>query len=204
MTGNMKKESIYDVAKYFYIIHHVFGLAWFKFNWKTKELTRTSLRTVFFIMTVSLWLFFIWHRFCNGRPFDTGSKSQLLDNIFQYQYSLQLVLALLVIINNFSRTKSIEKILNSLNNFDQHCSSLDWFIEGQRTLVALAFAFFGAGLLVTAVYGSFQYILFRELSILHRIVSCYVILFFFFITGEFIFCAHFIRLRLLTLRRNLR
>lgn len=204
MAGKTGKESIYDVAKYFYFVHHAFGLACFNFNSKTKELTRSPLRIVFFIITIIFWLVFIWHRFCNGRPFDTGARSQLLDNILQYQYSIQLVLALLVVINNFSRSKSIEKLLKSLNSFDKECQSLGWKIECQKKVLVISIGFFVAGFLVTAIYGSFQYMLFQELSILHRIVSCYVIIFFFFITGEFIFLAHSIKHRILTLQQNFR
>jgi hypothetical protein len=65
-----------------------------------------------------------WNKFAELDQ-DSGAKSNLLDQLWKYQYLLQHFLASLIIVYNFTKRRSLEKLMRLIYNFDKLMKSLD-------------------------------------------------------------------------------
>lgn len=189
-----KEKNIYDVAKPFYIVLNMFGLACFKIDRNSRVLVTTALNKCLFAAFLVLWgLMNILHR---NVVFESGAKSNLLDDLRGYQYKLQHYFGVLVLVYNFAQRKHVESLLKSLDNFDRFSRVFGSGFKPRFTHVIATIAFLVFLLTILLLHTVETCIMFPQFTVIQHIVYVQIMMFFLVVTQQFTISVNSVSIRL--------
>lgn len=114
------RRDIYESSKYLITCLSLLGMAPYKINSKTRKFDVNLLGYLMFFVGLTIWCYFAWIQVDNFNidPYSSGVQSEILDNMWRYQYLIQYFLAFLTVAFNFRRRNNYENFLNSIHRFD--------------------------------------------------------------------------------------
>ena len=209
---NVAVKNVYDSLKYFYYILKFLGLAPYTFDHKTKTLRINKSSVAVFVFSL-----FVAAGSCVivilSGDYDPNHETGLLGDIWQYQFILQHFFVLFTIIFNFSKIRSLDKLLKSIYSFDEKIESLKWSFKASDKVFNLILAVFGFASIFMAIYSVLSIIfvekVFGESSIgvviVFKILNYSFVTFFFLaVSIQFIVSVNAIKIRLTVLTKNIR
>lgn len=208
MTKN--NTDIYSSFGVFFYVLKTLGLAAYEFDRKDLEFKTTWNSFLQFTVSILVWTAFACYNLTNLRlePFDSGVQSKFLDKLWQYQFFLQNLLTVLIVVFNFFQRKNIENFLKLLFNFDQQIDRLEWKYKSKKVepspVLILSLT---AVIIMLAIY-TIVFYCYSENSFFIDVFETFaytaVLEFFFLLSFQFIVSAWCIKVRLNALLLNIR
>lgn len=197
-----KEKNIYDIAKPFYFALNCFGLACFEIDKNSGVLRTTKLNKCIFAVFYLFWGWMNYFRFNRATIFETGAKSEFLDEILGYQYRLQHYLGVLILVYNFAQRKHVGNLLQSLDNFDRFSQILGWGFKHRSNFVNSMIAFLVLSLTILLLHCVETIFLIPRLTVTHLIIFVQIMLFFLVISQQFTISVNSVSVRLTHLSEN--
>lgn len=211
MSGNTK--DIYFSTQLFYYVLKFMGLAFYQYD-KEFKVFQTNLWSYFGVVaSTSSWLGLTWMtiKSFQVQSYTTGIGSTYTDNIWKYQFILQHILIIIVIVFNFVKRKKVELFLKRINEFDHIVDKLNWKFKRVtlRYVTVVLCAVSSLLILTIQLFEIFVYEIFGEVP--RRILATvqlfdYILLseFYLVLSLQFILSTHHIKIRLVALKQNVR
>lgn len=141
-----------------------------------------------------------------------GSKLEVVNMVWHYQYQLQVVLVLPLLIINYIKRKHTANFLAKLNEFDEEMEKVKWtsskiFRTGAARYLEIGFIAVSIMFLCLFQATAFQWLFVAPnvfLAIVRFLVYIYVIEFFLLVAFQFIFAVSNVRKRFSLLNNRLR
>ena len=209
---NVAVKNVYDSLKYFYFILKFLGLAPYTFDHKTKTLRINKSSVAVFVFSLFVAASSCVFVILIG-DYDPDHKYGLLADIWQLQYILQHLFVLFTIIFNFSKIRSLDKLLKSIHSFDEKIESLKWSFKASDRVFNRVLAVFGFASIFMAIYSVLSMIFVVEVFsesivgvvIIFKILNYSFVTFFFLaVSIQFIISVNAIKIRLTVLTKNIR
>lgn len=209
---NKKHLNIFNSVKSIYWISKILNLAPYHFDSKSLNLSTKLWNYFEFLFSVFIWIVLTFYQWKNFHEYTirSGVQSTLLDQLWQYQYLLQHVFAIFVIIYNFIKRHHVQRFLMILFNYDQRIQRLDWRLKISHSSNLITY-FLSATLGSIVMYQIFSYLSGNyvkfsvdKFTLLRVIDYVFVTGLFLMISMQFILSTFCIFIRLFALRRNIR
>lgn len=202
--------DIYHSAKYLYIVLKFLGLAPYRFDKKSLSFKMGFSNYLVFFLSITIYLSLNVSEFQHFHEYnyDTGIQSHLLDQLWQYQYLLQHVLATSIVIFHFLKRKNVEKYLRLISKFDRMIQGMGWRFKVMTTpncylmfiIVSVVMLWtFQIIALSIDIYGEINFIVIVKILSFTTINE-----FFFMIVLQFVLSTYCVYARLICLMKNIR
>lgn len=150
-------QNIFQTVRIFYYFLKTMGLATYKLDVKSCIIS-TSIWNYFEVIAFILLTLEFTRLEAIGIQEDlysSGSQSKLLEAIWKYQYILQHLFIVIVIISNFTRRKSIEGYLRQIYKFDKKVEQLGFQYKSKESIILILILTMSGCL----AYATYQYLL---------------------------------------------
>lgn len=203
-----KPENIFRSVATFNGLLQLFGLG-FHVDVKTGEMRVNLCNRIGFLLNLS-WSVLGIAVAVSEQPME--SKSEVVTTVWHYQYQLQVLLVLPLLIFNYIKRKHAANFLAKLNEFDEEMKKFKWtsaglfrtgacrYLEIGFIVMSILFLF----LFQIAALGSLILTENVELAMVRFLVYVYVTEFFLLIQFKFVFAVSNIRKRFSMLNNRLR
>lgn len=116
----LNRRDIYESSKFLIMCLSLVGMAPYKISSKTRKFDVNFLSYLMFFVGLTIWCYFTWVQVdtFNVGSYTSGARSEILDNMWKYQYLFQYFLACFTVAFNFRRRNNYETFLNSIHRFD--------------------------------------------------------------------------------------
>lgn len=203
-----KPENIFRSVATFNGLLQLFGLG-FYLDVETGEMRVNLCNRIGFLLNLS-WSVLAIVVSLSEKPM--ASNKEVLNMVWHYQYQLQVLLVLPLLIFNYIKRKHAANFLAKLNEFDEAMERVKWtppklFRTGACRYHEIGFIAISILLLCiyqSVVIGMLYLVEDAWLAIVRSLVFIYVSEFFLFITFRFIFAASNVRKRFMMLNKRVR
>lgn len=203
-----KPENIFRSVATFNGLLQLFGLG-FHLDVKTGEMRVNLCNRIGFLLNLS-WSVLGIVVSLSEKPM--ASKSEVVTTVWHYQYQLQVILVLPLLIFNYINRKHAANFLAKLNEFDEAMEKVKW--TSSKLFRTGIFRYHEISFLATSILFLIFYQVFVvralllapnvELSIVRFLVYIYVTEFFLLITFKFMFAVSNVRKRFFMLNEKVR
>jgi hypothetical protein len=205
-TSTKKAESIHRNLKFFFYTLTFFGLAPFSIDEKTRKFQMKWKNCLIFVVSFILCTCCLWASLTNF-----ARKSDLLERISEATFLLQHVFALVLIVINCVKRKSIESFWSIVVKFDETLEKFKWKFFGDKlrwcnaffVCFHLGFVFFVALYSIGLVF-VFSEKLSEVLVVIKAVIYQVTSFFYLLIAIQFTMSVHCIRSRLKAMEKHLK
>lgn len=213
LTSSMQSYNIYSSNIGFFYVLKLLGLAPYSFDAKNQKLKVTSTNYLQFAASVAFWIIltFIENLSKARDSYKVGIQSNLLESLWQHQFTLQHFLAIGLIVFSFVNREHVENFLSLVHNFDQHVKKLRWKVQPKQMNVWFPVIFFLLSTVVMTIYtvtvltlNEYKLYFDDETQIFRMINYVIMNVFFLMVATQFIMSVACINQRLSVLTGNFR
>jgi hypothetical protein len=169
-------DNFYQSTKLFFFTLRAFGLAPYDFDTKTSKVQMKAKNYLILVISIVIAVVCLWAPIQNfvGNGYVTGMNLALLDRIWQVAFLFECLVAIGVILFNFSRQQNIENFLNFIEKFDQNLTKSKWKgkPDTMRWCDSLMAVFVTFVLAVLIYYTIGIFYIFEDLNHLSPAMSC--------------------------------
>lgn len=197
----------------FNLILKLFGLRSFSEVKKLKSIKFLVFDKLILVATLCLWTFFIVFQIRQQITLDDDIeiKEKFLFNLWMNSYTLQNILATVIVLSSLFFHKKVERLSNILTEHDKKVLRLRWNLRSADELEKTAMFMFLINVFAVTVYAT-AYLINRKPTdefvdlkdVFNAFNDCYVLLFYVAISKQFIITVFGIHDRLVVLKTNLR
>lgn len=205
-----KPENIFRSVATFNGLLQLFGLG-FHVDVKTGDMRVNLCNRIGFLLNLS-WSVLGIAVAVTEKPM--ASKSEVVTTVWHYQYQLQVLLVLPLLIFNYIKRKHAANFLAKLNDFDEEMKKAKWMPSGffrtgacrylEIGFIAMSILFLFLFLYQVTAIGSLLLAKNVELAMVRSLVYVYVTEFFLLISFQFVFAVSNVRKRFSMLNKRLR
>lgn len=205
-------HDIYYSASFIFYILKFFGFAFYSFNRRTLKFHTNCFNYFILVTSIALWIILIWffHLSAEEKQFESGVRSNLLDDLWQNQYLIQHYLAIGAVVFVFCRRKNIENFLKMIYMTDELTKRFDWTFQVKHSRYPALFVVLGSAPLmmtymVISIIGYDVYGGISSIKTIFRVTVYFTVNeFYFMISMQFILSVYCVYARLKALKMNAR